>query len=71
MKLKLCENNRWTHDAARMAEREFPRLKVQIVPCLRKCGPCAEMLVASLDGETLRARDGEELLEKLRRMGLK
>jgi len=71
VKLKLCENNRWSVDAARMVEREFPRLKVQIVPCLRKCGPCAEMLVASLDGETLRARYGDDLLRQLRQMGLK
>ncbi len=66
MKLKLCGNNGWTVDAARMVERVFPRLKVQIVPCLRKCGPCREMLVAVLDGETLTAADPESLVLRLR-----
>ena len=65
MKLKFCDNNRWTVDAVKMVEREFPRLKVQIVPCLRKCGLCGEMLVAVLDGETLKAADPESLVRQL------
>lgn len=68
MKLKLCENNRWTPDAARLLQREMPQLKVQTVPCLRKCGPCREMLVAVLDGETLKAPDPEELLRQVHQL---
>ncbi|HZV81093.1 MAG TPA: DUF1450 domain-containing protein [Geobacteraceae bacterium] len=66
MKLKLCANNRLTIDAAKRVEREFPRLRVQIAACLRKCGPCREMLVAVLDGETVKASDVEDLLRQLR-----
>lgn len=68
MKLKFCDNNRWTIDAVKLVEREFPRLKVQIVPCLRKCGPCREMLVAVLDGETLTAADPQSMVRELRRL---
>lgn len=68
MNLKLCDNNRGTIDAVKLVEREFPRLKVQIVPCLRKCGPCGEMLVAVLDGETIKAADGESLVRQLRQI---
>lgn len=66
MKLKLCANNRWTPDAAGLLQRQLPQLKVQTVPCLRKCGPCSELLVAVLDGETVKALDPEDLLRQVR-----
>jgi len=66
VKLKLCANNRLTVEAAKRVGKEFPRLPVHIASCLRKCGPCREMLVAVLDGETIRASDVEELLHRLR-----
>jgi len=66
LKLKLCGNNRWTPAAARLLQKEMPQLKVQAVPCLRKCGPCREMLVAVLDGETVKALDPEGLLRLVR-----
>jgi len=66
VKLKLCGNNRWTPAAAGLLQRELPQLKVQTVPCLRKCGPCKQMLVAVLHGETVKALDPEDLLRQVR-----
>ncbi len=68
MKLKLCANNRLTVEAAKRVGKEFPRLPVHIASCLRKCGPCREMIVAVLDGESFRAEDPEALVQLLRRM---
>ena len=71
MKLKLCANNRLTVAAAKRIGREFPRLPVHIAACLRKCGPCREMLVAVLDGETIRAAGVEDLVQQLRQLMVK
>jgi len=68
LNLKFCDNNRGTVDAVKIVEREFPRLRVQLVPCLRKCGPCREMLVAVLDGETITAADPQSLVRQLRQL---
>jgi uncharacterized protein YuzB (UPF0349 family) len=71
VKLKLCANNRLTVAAAQRVEREFPRLRVHIAACLRKCGPCREMLVAVVDGETIRAANVEDLVQQLRQLMVK
>jgi uncharacterized protein YuzB (UPF0349 family) len=68
VKLKLCANNPRTVAAAKLVEAAFPRLRLHIAPCLRKCGPCRESLVAVLNGETIRAADGEELVHQLRQL---
>jgi uncharacterized protein YuzB (UPF0349 family) len=66
MNLKLCANNRGTARVAKQLAKEFPRLRLHIEPCLRKCGPCREMLLAVLDGETITAAAEEALLAKVR-----
>lgn len=71
MKLKLCANNSGTADAAKRVEKEFPRLRVHIAPCLRKCGPCRDNLIAVLGGETIRAADLEGLVHQLRQLLVK
>jgi uncharacterized protein YuzB (UPF0349 family) len=69
--LKLCANNPLTSAAAQRVEREFPRLRVHIAACLRKCGPCRESLVAVVNGETLRAPDVEGLVQQVRQLLVK
>lgn len=49
-----------------MVEKRFPKVLVRIEECLRRCDPCKSMLVALLDGETIRAPDPESLVRQVR-----
>lgn len=65
MILKLCSSNRWTPEAAKLVEKRFLKVLVRIEPCLRKCDPCKSMLVALLDGATVKVPDPEALVRRV------
>lgn len=65
MKIRFCENNKGSEKIFKKLKDGYPDVSIKKKDCLKKCGPCGKSLVAVVNGETVKADDGEELYRKL------
>lgn len=65
MKIRFCENNKGTGKAFKKLKEDYPDVSIKRKDCLKKCGPCGKAPMALVDGETVKADDGEELYQKI------
>lgn len=65
MKIRFCENNKGSGKAFKKLKENCPEQNIKKKDCLKKCGPCGKTPFALVDGETVKADDGEELYRKI------
>jgi uncharacterized protein YuzB (UPF0349 family) len=65
MKIRFCEHNKGTGKVYKKLKENHPDVNIKRKDCLKKCGPCGKAPVALVDGETVKAEDGEELYRKI------
>lgn len=65
MKIRFCENNKGAGKVLKKLKENHPALDAKRKGCIKKCGPCKKEIFALVDGETLKADDGEELYSKI------
>lgn len=44
---------------------EFPGLNIKIRDCIKQCGACREMPIATVDKRKVSGRDGDELYKNI------
>ncbi|BCS54193.1 DUF1450 domain-containing protein [Geobacter sp. SVR] len=65
MKIRFCEHNKGKGKVFRRLQEEFPDLNVKIKSCVKQCGACREMPMATVDGKKVTGHDGDHLYKKL------
>lgn len=65
MKIRFCEHNKGKGKVFRRLTEEFPDANIKINKCIKQCGACREMPVATVDKKKMTAKDGDELYRKL------
>jgi len=65
MKIRFCEHNKGAGKVIKKLKEKYSDLNIKRKDCLKKCGPCKKDLFALVDGETVKADDGEELYKKI------
>lgn len=65
MKVRFCEHNKGKGKVFRRLSEEFPELNIKIKSCVKQCGACREMPMATVDKQKVVARDGDELYKKI------
>jgi uncharacterized protein YuzB (UPF0349 family) len=65
MKIRFCENNKGTGKIFKKLKENHPDWNIKKKDCLKKCGPCGKAPVALVNGETIKAENGEELYDKI------
>lgn len=65
MKIRFCENNKGTGKIFKKLKENHPDWNIKKKECLKKCGPCGKSPVALVNGETIKAENGEELYNKI------
>lgn len=68
MKIRFCENNKGAGKVLKKLKEHHPSVDAKRKGCIKKCGPCKKELFAVVDGETVKADDGEALYKKLEGM---
>ena len=61
MKIRFCEHNKGIGKVFKKLKENYPDANIKKKDCLKKCGPCKKATMALVDGETIKADDGEEL----------
>ncbi|OGR29897.1 MAG: hypothetical protein A2X79_08830 [Desulfuromonadaceae bacterium GWB2_53_15] len=61
MKIRFCEHNKGKGKVYRRLKEEFPDLDIKIKDCVKQCGVCREMPLATVDKKKVTVRDGDEL----------
>jgi uncharacterized protein YuzB (UPF0349 family) len=65
MKIRFCEHNKGKGKVYRRLRDEFPDLNIKIKECVKQCGACSEMPMATVDKKRVTARDGDKLYQKI------
>lgn len=65
MKIRFCENNKGKGKVFRRLEEEFPDLNIKVKDCIKQCGACREMPVATVDKKKVTGKDGDELYRNI------
>ena len=65
MKIRFCEHNKGKGKVYRRLSEEFPDLNIKIKECVKQCGACGEMPMATVDKKRVTARDGDKLYQKI------
>ena len=65
MKIRFCEHNKGTGKVYKKLKEKYPDSNIKRKDCVKKCGPCKKAPMALVDGETVKADDGEELYRKI------
>lgn len=65
MKIRFCEHNKGKGKVYRRLSEEFPDLNIKIKECVKQCGACSEMPMATVDKKRVTARDGDKLYQKI------
>lgn len=65
MKIRFCEHNKGKGKVFRRLTEEFPDLNIKIKKCVKQCGACREVVMATVDKQKVTAVDGDELYHKL------
>jgi uncharacterized protein YuzB (UPF0349 family) len=65
MKVRFCEHNKGAAKICKRLKESYPKLDVKLKDCIKKCGPCHKTLFAVVDGKTISALDGDELVRKI------
>jgi uncharacterized protein YuzB (UPF0349 family) len=65
MKIRFCEHNKGTGKVLKKLKENHPDANIKRKDCLKKCGPCKKAPFALVDGETIKADDGEELYKTI------
>ena len=65
MKIRFCEHNKGKGKVYRRLSEEFPDLNIKIKECVKQCGTCSEMPMATIDKKRVTARDGDKLYQKI------
>ena len=65
MKIRFCEHNKGKGKVFRCLREEFPDLNIKIKKCVKQCGACREMPMATVDKKKVVAKDGDELYRKI------
>ncbi len=65
MKIRFCEHNKGKGKVYRRLKEEFPDLNIKIKDCIKQCGACREMPMATVDKEKITGRDGDDLYGKI------
>lgn len=65
MKIRFCENNKGKGKVFRRLQEEFPDLNIKIKDCIKQCGACREMPMATVDKKKVTGKDGEELYRNI------
>lgn len=65
MKIRFCEQNKGVGKVFKKLKENHPDWNIKRKDCIKKCGPCGKMPIAVVDGETVKADDGEELYSKI------
>lgn len=65
MKIRFCEHNKGKGKVFRRLKEEFPDLNIKIKDCIKQCGACREMPMATVDKKKITGHDGDDLYEKI------
>lgn len=65
MKIRFCENNKGSGKVYKRLKENYPDLNIKRKDCLKQCGTCRKSPIALVDGEPVRAEDGDELYRKI------
>lgn len=65
MKIRFCEHNKGKGKIFRQLSEEFPDCNIKIKSCVKQCGACREMPMATVDKKKVMAKDGDELYRKI------
>jgi len=65
VKIRFCEHNKGKGKVYRRLSEEFPDLNIKIKECVKQCGACSEMPMATVDKKRVTARDGDKLYQKI------
>jgi len=65
MKIRFCEHNKAKGKVFRRLTEEFPDLNIKIKGCVKQCGACREMPMATVNKKRVTAKDGDELYRKI------
>ncbi len=65
MKIRFCEHNKGKGKVYRRLREEFPDLDVKIKGCVKQCGACREMPMATVGKKRVTAPDGDRLYQKI------
>jgi len=65
LKIRFCEHNKGTGKVLKKLKENYPDANIKRKDCVKKCGPCKKAPFALVDGETIKADDGEELYKSI------
>lgn len=65
MKIRFCKNNKGKGKVVRQLQEEFPDLNIKIKDCVKQCGSCRDLPVATVDKKKVTGTDGDELYQKI------
>ena len=65
MKIRFCEHNKGKGKTYRRLKEEFPDLNIKIKDCIKQCGACREMPMATIDKIKVTEIDGDALYRKI------
>ena len=65
MKIRFCEHNKGKGKVVRRLQEEFPDLNIKVKDCIKQCGRCHDMPMATIDKKRVVGKDGDELYQKI------
>jgi uncharacterized protein YuzB (UPF0349 family) len=65
MKIRFCENNKGKGKVLRQLQEEFPNLNIKVKDCIKQCGSCRDMPVATMDKKKVVGKNGDELYQNI------
>jgi uncharacterized protein YuzB (UPF0349 family) len=64
-KIRFCEHNKGKGKVVRRLQEEFPGLNVKVKSCVKQCGSCRDIPVATVDKKKVTGKDGDELYQNI------
>lgn len=68
MKIRFCQNNKGKGKVYRRLVEEFPDLNIKIKDCVKQCGACSELPLATVNKKKVTAEDGDKLYQKIMKL---
>lgn len=65
MKIRFCEHNKGSGKVFKKLKENYPDLNIKRKDCRKNCGTCKKSPYALVQGNVVKADDGEELYNKI------
>lgn len=64
-KIRFCDHNKGKGKVVRRLQEEFPDLNIKVKSCVKQCGSCRDIPVATVDKKKVTGKDGDDLYQNI------